>query len=335
MPLSQLPDFKHIKVAVVGDIIVDHYRVLKEQRLSPEAPVLVFTQEGEEYRAGGAANVAKNLEALGCQVSLFGVTGSDVDEFKECLVPDSHFVRARNRVTTVKERLVTKRQQVLRVDHQQTAPIQKKDADALVRLFAREIRKSRPDVLVFSDYAHGAVTADLVNGVAEAYGLGVVVVNSKAKDTLPKYLPIGRLCGCLFPVLNMHECRDMVPFSQEMPDAEVAAEVGRTIECRTLALTMGASGIMLCHRDAHSGAVIEVFPVFGSKDEDVVDVTGAGDTVTAVCAASINQVSFRSMMELANLAAGIVVRKRGVAVATPDELAKAMQANGVTLKSDE
>lgn len=299
-----MPLEANLSFCVVGDLIIDYYRILCEKRLSPEAPVVIFEPSNEEYRFGGSANVASNICSMAyakSDVRLVTAVGKDWDELElyKKLPPlfNINLIKCK-RQTTIKERLITKRQQIARIDFQSAEYI---TADDAVRL--SKMCHDLGDVLVLSDYEHGVMHNDLCSDlISRANALGVpIVVNSKAKDTVKKYH------GATILVLNHNEAREITGSTES--NSEMAHSLLRDMGLKAVAITMGADGILL----ALSGFTGKFSPPEGSEDE-VVDVTGAGDTVTAAIALGIARgMGYSSIMRLANVAAGLVIRKRGVA----------------------
>lgn len=313
------------KALVIGDLIIDYYRYVKEKKLSPEAPVIVFTPVKEEIRAGGAANVANNLSVLGFDVSLFSAMGkrTEDEKFVRYLSALSFdiFCVAKDR-TTVKERISTKRQPVTRIDDQcVTALSEREEAILKTEVFSR---LSEFSVVVFSDYDQGVLTRGLVRDIMiDCLNKGIpTVVNSKARD-FRKYQ------WAYMSIFNHNEARELTAL-HEFSDEEIASFIWKEYRLpegarktyskheTAVALTRGPEGILLCtsNRDGVSG-----HPVVDSHEDEVIDVTGAGDTVTsAVTAGIVMGLDFQQQMLLGNIAASVVIKKRGTSCASPNEI---------------
>jgi D-beta-D-heptose 7-phosphate kinase/D-beta-D-heptose 1-phosphate adenosyltransferase len=300
---------KDKKICVVGDVMVDHYRLLSAKRVSPESPTIIFHPYSEEIKAGGAGNVATNLKVLGVRVvPLISVLG----ESEFLTFPEPFFkVREPGRKTTIKERLITKRQQILRIDTQSDVPITMDSANKLLETCMGEIASA--DAIVFSDYAHGVMIPELVGPILErAIEKGVpTVVDSKARDTLTKYR------GATIVLPNLDEAKMFTRLDDFDADA-IARFILKNMHLKAAAITIGPKGIML----AEPGMEIRIFPPLNEDVEhEVVDVTGAGDTVAAVVACGLCVgMPYDRIMKLANVAAGVKVQKRGVAAITPAEI---------------
>jgi D-beta-D-heptose 7-phosphate kinase/D-beta-D-heptose 1-phosphate adenosyltransferase len=316
--MYSLGALRNKKFCVVGDMIVDHYRFLKPSKLSPEAPVVIFKPDLEEYRPGGAGNVANNLGSLGGQVRLCVAVGGDWPSIapignyiaEACVDPSNR--------TTVKERLVTKTQQIARIDLQARTPLAGEIQSKLVEKATEAVKWA--DVVVFSDYDHGTMTCDIVAPLITAAKGKPIVVDSKAADTISKYK------HCTIALPNNVEARHITRLD-DFDDMVVAKYMLKHMQLEALGLTLGKHGIMLC---ASSGT--KVYQAIGDISNEVVDVTGAGDTVTALVAAGISLgMPYHHSIVLANLAASIVVQKRGVATASIGEVLVASGRNETEL----
>ena len=301
------------KVFVVGDIIVDKYRFLAPQRLNPEAPTIIFKPSHEECRLGGAGNVMANLIALGAKARLAAVVGSDWEKFGHHfpVLSDSVLVQA-DRITTVKERLITDRQQLLRIDIQSDHQIDGSVADKLLDHANYAIADA--DVVVVSDYGHGTMIPELCAPLMDFCRRKnkPVIVDSKARDTIGKYR------GATIVLPNADEAK-LIAGLDEFDERDIASFLLRQMKLDAVGITLGSRGILLCTKDGQ-----ETFPVL-KHDDEVVDVTGAGDTVTAMVAACLSVgTRYNQAMQLANVAAGIKVRKRGVATVSAAEIMEAI-----------
>lgn len=313
---------KNKKAMVIGDLIIDYYRFLKEKKLSPEAPVIVFAPVKEEIRSGGAANVANNLAILGFQSELFTAMGySPNDEkFSKYLetMPFKTF-SVKKKETTVKERLATSRQPLARIDIQNTDPLDMEEEKILTNKILD--RLSEFSVVVFSDYAQGVLGRKFVSEIiVECLNKKIpVVVNSKSRDYI-KYT------GSTISIFNHNEAKDitgMVEFEDEnvakfiYKSTSLSEELQKKFNSQTaVALTRGPQGILLYTKNG-----LSLHHVVDSHEDDVLDVTGAGDTVTSSVAAGIVMgLNYEQQMTLGNIAASIVIKRRGTSCASPLEI---------------
>jgi D-beta-D-heptose 7-phosphate kinase/D-beta-D-heptose 1-phosphate adenosyltransferase len=324
--LALFEKLKTKKVCVVGDFIVDHNRIVRSKRLSPEAPIPIVEPEFEEFRLGGAGNVANNLRALGVgKVTIMTVIGPKnykSDSFSPAdqeLLSSSGVVFEKGRLTTVKERVVTRRQQIVRIDTQSNCPIKPKTVKALQGMIDQNIGTA--DAVVFSDYAHGVCVPAFIAAVeAVCFTKGIpMVVDSKAKDTAVKYV------GTTIAIPNLDEAKFILR-TEESDEHKVALSLLSALKLQAAAVTLGPKGIMLATAEG-----TKHYPALNcDSPQEVVDVTGAGDTVAAIVAIGlVLKFSYDDIFRLANVAAGVKVQKRGVATVTPQEIAAIVSTNAV------
>jgi len=329
----RMPDFAELvprlagrRIAVAGDVMLDHFIIGRVDRISPEAPVPVVCFEREEFRLGGAANVAHNLRALGAEVFLTGVVGGDsagaelAQSLRAVGISDRGLVVQSGRPTTRKTRVVTTRnQQVARIDHEMDAEVSGATLDAITRAIANAASTS--DALVLSDYRKGVVSVGvIVAAVAAAAAHGIpLFVDPKVPDA-------ERYRGATVITPNHHEAELMA--QRRVRSADDAREVARILHTRTGAsvlITRGEHGMWVL--DARATPAVEA--ELPAVAREVADVTGAGDTVLAVLALAVAAgASLVDAARLANLAAGLVVARFGSATVRPDELASAAMALG-------
>ena len=317
--LDRFPD---VRVAVIGDVMLDSYLSGDVSRLSPEAPVPVMRALSERVVAGGAANVAANLAALGLQVHLVGLCGQDEarEQLVACLaaigrVDCTRLVAAPNRRTTKKLRIIGAQQQIVRIDHEDVAPCDAVLEDECIRAAVGAIDAA--DVVVLSDYDKGVCSDRLVAAVIEhAARTGKqVLVDPKRRD-----LAVYRGASIITP--NRKELTEATGMPCET-DAQAAAAVAA-------AQAVCGADILL----TRSEKGMSFFPMRGAPmhlatvAQRVFDVSGAGDTVVAVLAAAVGAgVPLIDGMRMANHAAGIVVSKMGTATVTRDELVGSLAAD--------
>ncbi len=307
--------FARCGVLVVGDVMLDQFIVGRVNRISPEAPVPVVEHDHDEFRIGGAGNVAANTRALGARVELVGLVGADAqaDRLRADLsaqgLGHAGLVVDRGRPTTTKQRIVTTRnQQVARVDYESDAEAAGGVEDALLAAADRCLPEAA--VVVVSDYLKGAVTGRLVAHLVAAAGArGIPVLVD------PKIPHIEYYRGATLVTPNHHEAE--VATHMRIRDDGDASRAGRVFleraKCHSVLITRGEHGMSLVGPggDAHFPAVAR----------EVADVTGAGDTVIATLALALAAGATPSeAAQLANHAAGIVVGRFGPATVTPEEL---------------
>lgn len=317
----QIPAFERARVLVVGDVMLDRYWSGQTSRISPEAPVPVVHVKTSEDRPGGAANVALNIASLGGQVCLLGYVGQDeagqilATTLQQCNV-QTHFVALTDVPTITKLRVLSRHQQLIRLDFEEGFAGQ--DHRALQAQFQALL--AQVDVVVLSDYSKGTLeTARELIALARAAGKPVVV-DPKAKD-----FSVYQNATVITP--NLNEFRDAVGAWQDETDLVQRGEaLLQTCGFAHLLITRSEQGMTLL-RDG-----LEPYNL-PTRAREVFDVTGAGDTVVAVLAASMAAgLPVEQAMALANLAAGIVVGKVGTATVSVAELHKALQAHHAPVK---
>ena len=310
-----------VRALVVGDVMVDQFIIGRVSRISPEAPVPVVDHERDEYRAGGAANVALNVRSLGGAVDLVGLIGVDSngDRLRDLLhaadIHPSGLISDDKRRTTTKVRIVTTRnQQVARVDYETEEPA----AGSLEQALNEQIA-SRADgaaVIIVSDYLKGIVTRRIMaTTVAKAQELGVPVLVD------PKIPHLDFYAGATLVTPNHHEAEAATHLRiRSDEDAHRAAQLFRErARCDGVLITRGEHGMWLA-ADGAEGHL-------PATAREVADVTGAGDTVVATLALAIAAgATAAEAAQIANAAAGVVVGKFGPAVVTPRELLTALDS---------
>ena len=309
-----ISEIREKNILVIGDFMIDYYHEVFPTKISPEAPVLVVEQSKEWSVPGGAANVANNLTAMGAnKVWLASVLGDDNRagiEYPEQSYESVTEVET-GRKTTVKERYITSRQQLLRIDHESRTPVPGYVAMSLYERIVDIL--DEVDVIVFSDYDKGSLPSLLVKKVINSALDIPIVVDTKAADSLAKYR------GCTIAVPNLKEARRFSG-QDSMSPGDLAIYLQHRFESESIGLTAGGDGIYFYHEGDESTTR------FPASDDKVVDVAGAGDTVTAAVALALAVgMSYHDAMVLANVSAGIVVKKHGVDVACFEEIEKELE----------
>ena len=303
------------RIVVIGDVMLDQFIFGHVGRISPEAPVPVVTYDHDQYRAGGAANVALNARSLGAKVELLGVTGDDdaartlQDLLRVAEVAPRGLVTDLERRTTTKVRIVTMRnQQVARIDYENDEDVSARLEDALANLI--DARSERAGAIVVSDYLKGVVTRRLMaHVVACGQRRGVPVLVD------PKIPHLEYYAGASLVTPNHHEAEAATHVRiRSEDDVRNAANAFRErARCEGVLITRGEHGMWLAHDTAEGH--------LPASAREVADVTGAGDTVVATLALGMAAgATWPEAARLANEAAGIVVGKFGAATVSPAEL---------------
>ena len=303
-------------VVVAGDVMLDRYLFGFTDRISPEAPVPVVHVQETDDRAGGAANVAVNLASLGVTTRLVGVVGKDdaADSLQAILKNrgiQCNFHRVDDRPTITKTRVQSRGQQLIRLDRENTAAM---PGDAVVSVLRKSIKGA--GAVVLSDYGKGALSSvtTMIDVCRDAKI--PVLVDPKGTD-FSKY----RSATLITP--NQAEF-EVVAGSCSSDDELVqrARAMLDDLDLNALLVTRSEKGMLLLESD--------MAPVFlSTQAREVYDVTGAGDTVIAMLAGALaSGASLASAAALANIAAGLVVRKIGVATVTPGEIRVSLHQRG-------
>ncbi len=308
-------------VAVVGDFMLDSYVWGDAGRISPEAPVPVVHAGREEARAGGAGNVALNLQDLGAQALCFGATGRDRagGELRQGLRQAGARIEGlqelEDRPTTQKIRILARSQQILRVDREQAGPLPAAAAAALLR----ELETAAWDAVILSDYGKGVLDPEFLRAVLR-------LARSRGAPALvdPKSPDFARYSGATVVTPNRSEAEAAA--GRPLPDLEALGEAGETLRrehgLEALLVTLGPEGMLLLREGAPPLRV-------PTAARSVYDVTGAGDTVIATLALGLAAaVPWEAAVHLANRAAGLAVGRLGTATVGRAELLQDLRASG-------
>jgi D-beta-D-heptose 7-phosphate kinase/D-beta-D-heptose 1-phosphate adenosyltransferase len=313
---ATIPDFSKARVLVVGDVMLDRYWYGATSRISPEAPVPVIKVGEVEERAGGAGNVALNVAALGACATVLGYSGDDeAATLLQALLNqrgvDSRLIRVPDNGTITKLRVISRHQQLIRLDFENG--FGNVDSEALLDVYQQALRQA--DVVILSDYGKGTLRhAAVLIGRARAIGKPVLID--------PKGADFSRYRGATAITPNQAEFEMVVG---SCANEEELVERGETmllnLGLQALLITRSEKGMFLLRADRK--------PVnFPTHARDVYDVTGAGDTVIGVLGAALAAgLQFPEAADLANVAAGVVVGKLGTATVTVRELHAAMTAH--------
>jgi D-beta-D-heptose 7-phosphate kinase/D-beta-D-heptose 1-phosphate adenosyltransferase len=310
------------RILVVGDVMLDQFIWGSVSRISPEAPVPVVDFKSESFMPGGAANVARNLSALGASPELFAIVGRDDsagrmrDLLREQHVGCDGLITHASRPTSIKTRIVAHQQQVVRVDRETRGHLDSKATGQL--LDAIESRLNGAAAVIVGDYGKGVVTQSLLDALKELCRQRGVWLSFD-----PKPVHHLNLTGLSLITPNRKEAFELSGLLDDTRDANPARDInlirtaGRLlndIAPALLLITLGEHGMLLCRR----GEKPDHIPTVA---QEVFDVSGAGDTVIASFTLAIAAGAWPlEAAILSNHAAGVVVGKVGTAIVTPDEL---------------
>lgn len=329
--MNELPAFEQIRVLCIGDIMLDRFVFGDVKRISPESPVPIIQMQRTSNVPGGAANVARNVAALGGRCSIIGVVGDDASGSElagliadgEAIVPV--LVTDASRPTIEKIRFVAQGHHLLRADREDAVAIAASAEDAILAHVAALIADHQ--VLVLSDYAKGVLTDRVISGsIALARAAGVPVVVD------PKSRQLVRYAGATILTPNAKEVFEATGI--DVRNDESAAEAARAAmvaaDVEAMLVTRSEQGMTLVEGD---GAITHLV----ASAREVFDVVGAGDTVVATLALCMGAgMPLPGATAIANAAAGIVVGKQGTATVTRSELGDELaQLSRVGLSSSE
>jgi len=320
-------EWRNTRVLVVGDIMLDRYIWGDVERISPEAPVPVVRAARRSEQPGGAANVAMNIAGLGAKAALFGFCGDDVDRvtLEKCLQQagvEAKMTPVGSHPTTTKMRILGGKQQMLRLDTEQTEGY---PAEAFQTLVAGvEAALEGAAAVVLSDYAKGVLSEDVCRRViAAARAKGIpVLVDPKQRD-FSRYRGATTICP------NLAELAVAAGVPARDLDALLTAgqKLAGELDLRWMTATLSDKGIALLRTDSKYIAPAVARQVF--------DVSGAGDTVIATLALAVaSGLDMETAVQLANVAAGIVVSKVGTVPVSRDELLTGLMPE-IELQADE
>jgi rfaE bifunctional protein kinase chain/domain len=310
-----IPGFKHSRVMVLGDLMLDHFIWGRVSRISPEAPVPVVRVHKETQRLGGAANVAHNIRALGAVPVLVGLVGDDehgrtlLGTIQDLDIATDWIVVDPERMTTMKTRVVAHSQQVVRADWEDTADVSGGAFETLIDRVTDQI--DGVQALIISDYGKGVITVDVLCQILELARKREVFV---AVDPKESHFDLYRGVSLITP--NQREAGQA--YGKPIIDEASLQEAGRgmleRLELEALLITRGEEGMTLFESDGS----LTHFPTMARQ---VYDVTGAGDTVVgSFVVARTAGASLREAALISNHAAGIAVGGVGTTAVTFDEL---------------
>lgn len=301
-----------VHILVIGDFMLDSYTVGKVERVSPEAPVAILKVEKQTFQPGGAGNVALNFASLGAKVKVLGRIGED-EQGKKLLVSLSkidtdYLLDQKGYITPIKNRLLADSQQLLRIDTEKKIPLSDKLKDKIKKNIDSILEKT--DMVCISDYDKGFLSTDILQFILKS-------CREKNIPVLvdPKGLDFTKYQGATLIKPNEKEAylAANIPFSASID--EVGKKLLSITSAKDIVITRSSKGI------AHF-ADTGVRKDFTIESKEVVDVTGAGDTVLAMLGVSlVNGYSLDESLVLSNIAAGITVEKIGCVHITLPELA--------------
>jgi D-beta-D-heptose 7-phosphate kinase/D-beta-D-heptose 1-phosphate adenosyltransferase len=321
--MKLLENFPKAKVLVIGDVMLDRYCWGSVGRISPEAPVPIVSLNQTTLVAGGAANVAANVAGLGATPFLVGVVGGDAEaEILSTVLADGNvsaklLIPIKKRRTTVKTRIIAHQQQVVRLDQEDTKPLEQKDFEVVLKRIEKVWDEI--EIVIISDYAKGFLTEELLARliITAKQKRKILLVDPKGQDYL-KYR------GATLLTPNRSEAAAACKFADEPDTVEKAGnKLLAEIKAKAVLITQGENGMTLFQKGQKS---IEI----KASARKVYDVTGAGDTVISCLAVALAAgADFVTAAKISNVAAGAVVEYIGTTAITRKMLENALTAENL------
>jgi len=310
--------FQNIKVAVLGDVMLDTYWWGHVERISPEAPVPVVSLDKKELRIGGAGNVALNLAALGAQTFVISVTGNDEEGkqlktlFEQNKVDTTNIISSNERITTNKMRIVSRNQQMMRLDAEVTADIDKQLEQELLNAIKKYFQNNKPDVLIFEDYNKGVLTENIIHEVitlCKEYHV-ITTVDPKRKNFFaykgvdifkPNLKEVKEGLNLLIDEVNEHSLQN------------IHQQLNQILQHQISLITLSEKGVYY-----QSSTQTNIIP---THIRNIADVSGAGDTVIAVASlVYADKKDIELAAQIANIAGGLVCEEVGTSPINKEKL---------------
>jgi len=317
-------DLKKVRIAVIGDVMLDIYYWGKTERISPEAPVPVVNVTDEEIKPGGAANVGLNVKSLGAEPVMFGIIGSDlyglnfIDNLTEHRINVENIIIDKKRPTTVKTRILASNQHVVRFDKESSADIGKKTEQKLLAQIEKKL--SGTDAIIFEDYNKGMLTPNVIRSVIKMAEERKIMT---AVD--PKIKNFQCYKGVTLFKPNLRETEEILKrrIKTESEIEKAGIDMMDKLELKNLVITLSDRGMAVFDQNA----IMSIIPARSTR---IANVSGAGDTVIAtlvsyMCAGA----SFEEACTIANYAASIVVEDVSIIPVDPKQLFERLTESNV------
>ena len=310
--LEILEKFNNVKIAVVGDMMLDDYIIGVVERISPEAPVPVVRVVEEKFVLGGAANVVSNLAALGAKTISYGVVGNDfngerlIQTLKEKGIDISGIIKSEERPTIVKRRIIGGHQQLLRIDWEDNKNISIEQENEIIEGIRKNIGEL--DAIILSDYDKGVLTERVAKEIIK-----IAKENGKIVTVDPKPKNAKNYKGATSMTPNRKEAMECMGLDKIKDVYQLGKDLKEKLNLSNLLITRSEEGMSLFLNEE-----IKNIPTYA---KEVYDVTGAGDTVISVFTlAAATGVDWHEAAKIANTAAGVVVGRVGTSTVTKEEI---------------
>lgn len=308
-------DFTQLKVAVIGDVMLDTYWWGNVERISPEAPVPIVAVTKKEQRIGGAGNVALNIASLNAKVHMLSVIGKDADGelltglLQQNDINTSYLVQSEERITTNKIRIISRNQHMMRLDAEMANDMPSGDEERLLSAFEKYIAAENPVVVILEDYNKGVLTENVISRIialCKKYGV-LTAVDPKRKNFFAYE-------GVDIFKPNLKEIKDGLNIISEEMNINVLKDMHlqlkEKLHHRISLITLSEKGVFYAQHSVDQQED-NVF-IIPTHIRSIADVSGAGDTVIAVAALVFAATSDAKLMaEIANIAGGLVCEEVG------------------------
>ncbi len=310
--------FTQLKVGVIGDVMLDTYWWGKVDRISPEAPVPVVAVSKKEQRIGGAGNVALNVRSLGATVNMLSVLGKDDDGqqltglLQQSGISTKYMVQSTHRITTNKIRIISRNQQMMRLDAELTDDLLKEEEDKLLFAFENFIAAENPDLVILEDYNKGVLTGNVITAI-----IGLCKKNNILITVDPKRKNFFAYTGVDVFKPNWKEVKEGLHIHAEEINLSLLKDIhillADKLQHKISLITLSEKGVF--YQQDNNAAIIP------THIRSVADVSGAGDTVIAVASLVYTAVKDMVLMaEIANIAGGLVCGEVGTVAIEKEKL---------------
>jgi len=313
-------NFQSIKIAVIGDVMLDTYWWGSVHRISPEAPVPIVALQKNELRLGGAANVALNLVALGANTTIISVIGNDTEGEKlqqllnENSINTSYIYKANDRITTNKTRVISRNQQMMRLDAEITTDVCGDTETILLNNIEKYIGLEQPQIVIFEDYNKGVLTPNIITKT-----IALCKQNNILTAVDPKRKNFFSYVGVDIFKPNISEVKEGLNILLEEINSKTLSNIHfqlkNKLQHQISFITLSEKGVFYNNENNYN--------IIPTHIRSIADVSGAGDTVIAV--ASLVYASTKNIhlaAEIANIAGGLVCEEVGTAAINKEKLLK-------------
>jgi D-glycero-beta-D-manno-heptose-7-phosphate kinase len=310
--------FQELKVGIIGDVMLDTYMWGHVERISPEAPVPVVALDKKDHRIGGAGNVALNIQSLGAKAFILSVTGKDEEAqklnelFEEAGISTKYVIQSKDRITTNKTRIISRNQQMMRLDAEITKDLNNEEQERLLKEFEIFVKNEKPDIVILEDYNKGVLTQAVIqSAISICRQAGVLTAVDPKRKNFFEYKHVD-----LFKP-NLKEIKEALNIIHGNADLHVLEtmhlELQHILHHTISFITLSEKGVF--YNINGESAIIP------SHLRNIADVSGAGDTVISV--ASLVYAATKNahlMAEVANIAGGLVCEEVGTVAINRDKL---------------